>query len=120
MDVAAQMDVAAHLVVRWVSRKILGRSSKMAGFGGDGIFGGSGLEPQFAAAADAVVTITGMTQQVTTTTADFFHGAGVAIEKVGADSWVYVDSDHNGNFNPTTDVTIHVVGATVVAGDVLF
>ena len=42
----AQMDVAAHLVVRWVSRKILGRSSKMAGFGGDGIFGGSGLEPQ--------------------------------------------------------------------------
>ena len=46
MDVAAQMDVAAHLVVRWVSRKILGRSSKMAGFGGDGIFGGSGLEPQ--------------------------------------------------------------------------
>ena len=74
----------------------------------------------FATAAESVVTITGMTQQVKTTTAGFFHGAGVAIEKVGADSWVYVDSDHNGNFNPTTDVTIQVIGATVVAGDVLF
>ena len=115
-DTITLTDVKANSILSF-SASDVGKVDKIIHWNADKI-DVSGFD--FATVAEGVVTITGLTQQVTATTAGFFHGAGVAIAKVGADSFVYVDSDHNGNFNPTTDVTIHVVGATVVAGDVLF
>lgn len=49
----------------------------------------------------------------------FFGNGQVALATVGADTWVYVDVDKNGSFDPGKDAVVHVVGATVQVSDLI-
>lgn len=92
-----------------------GKSDTVIGWNGDKIdvskFG-------FTGNALGVKVLTDTVQQTSSTT--LLANSGVAIAKVGSDSFVYIDVNKDGVFNATVDATIKVVGATLSAGDISF
>lgn len=84
-----------------------GKSDTVAGFNGGTIdVSAFGLD-------DAHVAIRTVSTAQSAADAQFFSAAPVVIEHVAADSWLYVDVDNNGAFDPARDAVVHLVGTSV-------
>lgn len=92
-----------------------GKSDTVVGWNGDKI---DVSKLAFTGNALGVKVLTDTVQQTSSTT--LLANSGVAIAKVGSDSFVYIDVNKDGVFNTSVDATIKVVGATLTAGDIAF
>lgn len=69
--------------------------------------------------ASKAVEVKQMAAPLTSSTSAFFGSSSVVIGRVGSDSWLYVDANKDGSFNPASDAVVHVVGTTLLPSDLM-
>ncbi|MDF2461919.1 MAG: hypothetical protein K0Q43_154 [Ramlibacter sp.] len=110
-DTITLTSASAHDIVVLSPLSNAGKVDKIIGFAGDTLDLSS-----FSLPSTSVVVIQDAPIQ-TVASASYFSAAKVVIGHTGNDSWLYVDVDKNGAFDPTKDAVVHLVGTNLLPSD---
>jgi len=110
-DIITLTSAGAHDIVVLSPLSNAGKVDKIIGFAGDTLDLSSFDLPN-----TSVVVIQNAPIQ-TVAAGSYFSAAKVVIGHTGNDSWLYIDVDKNGSFDPANDAVVQLVGANLLPSD---